>query len=64
MAYFEIYARHGRTFSDSVVNEYFNGLSWYNGKVAPVSFDESDLNDYEKNNAILIYEYQRAKGYR
>jgi CRISPR/Cas system CMR-associated protein Cmr5 small subunit len=64
MAYFEIYARHGRTFSDSVVNEYFNSLSWYNGTIAPVSFDESELNEYERSNAILIYEYQRKKGYR
>jgi hypothetical protein len=64
LAYFEIYARHGRVFSDSVVNEYFSGLSWYNGKVDQMSFDESDLNEYEKRNATLIYEYQVKKGYR
>jgi molecular chaperone GrpE (heat shock protein) len=64
MAYFEIYARHGRTFSDSVVNDYFNGCGWYNGTIAPSSFDETQLNDCEKSNAILIYEYQVSRGYR
>jgi hypothetical protein len=64
LAYFEIYARHGRTFSDTVVNDYFNGLSWYNGTIAPTSFNETQLNEYEKSNAILIYEYQVSKGYR
>jgi hypothetical protein len=64
MAYFEIYARHGRTFSDTVVNDYFNGLSWYKGTIAPASFNETQLNEYEKSNAILIYEYQVRMGYR
>jgi hypothetical protein len=64
MAYFEIYARHGRTFSDTVVNDYFNGLSWYKGTTAPASFNETQLNEYEKSNAILIYKYQVRMGYR
>lgn len=43
----EIYARHGRKFNDSELQSYFNGKSWYNGKIAPDDFNVSVLNDYE-----------------
>ena len=47
----EIYARHGRRFADPKLQHYFESFAWYkpNG-----NFRESDLNETEKANAILI----------
>ncbi len=53
----EIYARHGRRFSDKYLQEYFDGLSWYVGEIEPEDFDESVLNKFEKANAKLIKKY-------
>lgn len=46
----EIYARHGRKFSDEKLQEYFDSKDWYHGTVAPEDFDESVLSLEEKNN--------------
>lgn len=62
-ALFEIYARHGRTFSDSVVNAYFQQFSWYDGSVARESFDESVLNDAERNNIDAILASLGIRGF-
>ncbi|MCD8332860.1 MAG: YARHG domain-containing protein [Clostridiales bacterium] len=59
----EIYARHGRIFSDESLNEYFNSTTWYTGTVSPDEFDDSVLNEYEKANAALISEYESEMGY-
>lgn len=64
LAYFEIYARHGRKFSDPAVNNYFSQYGWYTPSIEPGVFDENSLNEYEKANVKLIYEYQRRWGYR
>ncbi len=51
----EIYARHGRKFKDSELQEYFDGKDWYNGTIAPDDFDDDgELNKYEKANIDLI----------
>lgn len=54
----EIYARHGRRFQDRKLQRYFASFSWYkpNG-----SFRESDLNEMEKLNAVLISQYEHGK---
>lgn len=44
----EIYARHGRIFTDPDVKAYFNSLSWYSGTKKDVSMNE--LNEYEQEN--------------
>ena len=44
----EIYARHGRTFSDPDLQEYFAARSWY------VPGTETELNDCEKDNLYLL----------
>lgn len=57
----EIFARHGRQFSDEDLAAYFEGKSWYTGSVDPEIFDqgqESLLNEYEKANVALILEME------
>ena len=60
----EIYARHGRIFSDSELNQYFNQQSWYRGTILPENFDEVVLNDYEMKNIDTIMQYEKSMGYR
>lgn len=53
----EIYARHGRKFNDSSIQEYFNNCTWYSGTIDPATFDaniNSYLNDYEIANLKVI----------
>ena len=60
----EIYARHGRLFKDSELQAYFDSCDWYNGYIEPDSFDESVLNDYERENLQVIMQYEEEMGYR
>ena len=50
----EIYARRGRKFSDSELQEYFNGKDWYHGTVEPDAFDEAVFNSIEKQNVEFL----------
>ena len=59
----EIFARHGRMFNDSELQDYFDSCSWYNGTILPSDFDDSVLNQYEKANAQLILDYEKECGY-
>lgn len=59
----EIYARRGRLFKDTYLQDYFNARSWYHGSIAPEAFSESCFNDYERANAYFIADYERLKGY-
>ncbi len=43
----EIYARHGRMFSDRKLQEYFLEKLWYSPSVTPDAFRESMLNSVE-----------------
>jgi hypothetical protein len=47
----EIYARHGRRFTDPKLQHYFESFAWYKPSK---SFSERELNETEKANAILI----------
>lgn len=60
----EIYARHGRLFTDEFLQDYFNSKDWYEGYIEPEDFDESVLNEYEISNRDLIVEYETDMGYR
>ena len=60
----EIYARHGRRFSDAALQRYFDSLSWYNGTIEPSDFNDNVFNSYERANCILIIDYEREHGYR
>ena len=55
----EIYARYGRKFNDSKLQEHFNSMDWYFPTTEPGDFDESILNDYEIKNLDLIAKYEK-----
>ncbi len=64
MAINEIYARHGKIFSDSFMQEYFENQSWYK----PVTEDSSEItplfSELERENLHVLTAYQREMGYR
>lgn len=60
----EIYARHGRQFVTERIADYFNGKSWYQGTVAPETFDaqqDSIFNEYEIANIAQIAQWEQKK---
>lgn len=60
----EIYARHGRLFTDVELQVYFDSCSWYQGYISSEEFSEDMLSDIEKANRDLIIEYEEEMGYR
>ena len=50
----EVYARHGRKFKNQGQAAYFESKSWYNGTIETDNFNESNLNEYEKQNVKLM----------
>lgn len=60
----ELYARHGRRFTDEALQNYFDGCSWYKGTIDASDFKESMLSDVEVANRDLIVEYEKEMGYR
>ncbi|MCR4610608.1 MAG: YARHG domain-containing protein [Lachnospiraceae bacterium] len=58
----ELYARHGRKFNDSSIQEHFNKCSWYRGTVEPDAFDENVFSEVEKQNKDLIVAYEKEIG--
>lgn len=60
----EIFARHGRKFSDEKYANYFETKNWYNGTIEPEEFDKNnldDLNEFEKTNIDLIKSFELQK---
>lgn len=60
----EIYARHGRQFVTERIAEYFNSKSWYQGTIAPETFDaqqSSIFNEYEVANIDKIAQWEAKK---
>ncbi len=57
----EIYARHGREFSNAYLANYFASCSWYTPTVASDAFDESVLSQTEKDNLEVIKAYEDRK---
>ena len=51
----EIYARHGRTFTDPQLQEYFTARTWY------VPGTETELNDIEKDNLFLLDVFKKQQ---
>jgi len=55
IALYEMYARYGCTFADSLMQEYFESLDWYKkGSAEESSFDAGTFNDIEKWNIDLL----------
>ena len=52
----EIYARYGRTFKSSELQDYFNGKDWYEPNE---DFKDEDLSKKEADNAEFIATYQK-----
>ena len=59
----EIYARHGRMFNNSDLQDYFNSKSWYNPTYTPEQFDSmaSPLSDIEQKNCTLMLQEEQAR---
>ena len=59
----EIFARHGREFSNSDLQNYFNAQPWYHPQYSPEQFDSmpDPLNQYEKANSDLIREVEQER---
>ena len=57
----EIYARHGRKFTDKKLQEHFEQLPWYAPVVDPEDFEESALSDIERYNLELIGKLEKKK---
>ena len=56
----EIYARRGRKFDDTQLQNYFNSCSWYKGTISPADFNANVFNSYEKANIDLIVNYENG----
>ena len=52
----EIYARHGRAFNSTELQQYFDSKGWY---LRDDSFKDSELSKLESTNAEFISEYQQ-----
>ena len=58
----EIYARYGRKFQSSDLQNYFESKSWYHGTVSASEFDESVVSDTELANAATILSVEQSRG--
>ncbi len=56
----EMYARHGKIFQSTDLQNYFNSQSWY---TPSTSFSSSQMNQTELKNAKLISDYEAKCGY-
>lgn len=57
----EIYARHGRTFKDASLQNYFNSCSWYKPNSGyNYANENANLNAVEKQNIITIRNYENS----
>ena len=54
----EIYARRGRRFKNSALQNYFDSCSWYYGYIAPDDFNDNSLNTVEQYNVNFIKKFE------
>ena len=59
----EIFARRGRIFESEELKLYFESKNWYTPLYMPDQFHDDLLSDIEKENALLIGEYEKLMGY-
>ena len=62
----ELFARHGRGFSDPTLQEYFNNKSWYTRQYSPEEWDATQsLSGVEAQNAanMVAVEEERHSEY-
>ncbi len=66
VALHEIYARHGRTFTNGAIQAYFDSKGWYTrlgSNSGDIHFDENALSETEKENVKTIVQYMIQKGF-
>ena len=57
------YAKSGRKFNSTDLQQYFMQFAWYNPTVSPDRFNASMLNAYQTANINVVLEYERSHGY-
>ena len=55
----EVFARHGYTFMPGELSEYFSSKSWYHPSD---SFNEAELNEFERENVSTILSIEQSRG--
>lgn len=60
----EMYARHGYIFTLDTFKQYFGAKPWYTPRYASAEEAESFFNDFEKQNKLIITDYEVSKGWR
>lgn len=58
-----IFAKSGRKFNSTELQQYFSQFAWYHPTIRPDQFSNSMFNSYQNANLNLILEYERAHGY-
>ena len=59
----ELYARHGRKFTNKELQAYFDAQPWYTGTIEPDDFKEDQLfSSTEKKNAEFLSQAEKARG--
>lgn len=60
----EVYARHGRMFNRSDLQDYFNSQAWYEPLYTPAQWDSmgNQLSDAELSNVKLMKQVEESKG--
>ena len=58
----EIYARHGRKFKNTDLQQHFGSKSWYKGTIEPEAFDETSVfNQIEKDNVQAMRAIEESR---
>ena len=57
----EIFARYGRLFNNQDLQNYFWSQAWYNGYIAPESFDGAWMSDVDRQNATLMRQIEEER---
>lgn len=60
----ELYARHGRKFTDKSIQSYFDSKSWYKPQIEPDDFSEEVFNDFETRNKEILVAWEIDHGWR
>ncbi len=59
-----VFARHGRRFVNSTLQDYFNSQPWYTPRYDPDQFPARLLTPIERHNVDTILRYQQQTGQR
>ena len=59
----ELYARYGYIFDKAELTTYFTAKPWYVPSVPAAQFSETQFNEFEKANMVLIMDDEKEKGF-